>query len=356
MQRDIEARELVDIESALSNLLGIKLKDLKQVYGGRNSKVYHLVCENSEDYIAKVYFHHGLDKRDRLGIEFSSLQFLWNNGVRCIPKPVAMDADKKIGIYEYIHGREILPEEVTHSDIDYLTNFLTVLKELRIGSRSDGIPAASAACFSISSICKIVEDRLNRLLNMQRTDEGYKKLHDFLNGEFIPLFNNAVERSKIDLKNNDWSFDSEISKEERTLSPSDFGFHNAIRKDNGEIIFIDFEYFGWDDPAKMISDFLLHPGMNLNDELKKRFLANILITFKEQKYLINRLKIAYPLIGLVWCLLLLNEFIPEHINRREFAGKDISTKEELLAEQLLKAEKLLRKINKDYESPLQFLL
>ena len=60
----------------------------------------------------------------------------------------------------------------------------------------------------------------------------------------------------------------------RTLSPSDFGFHNAIRRSDDVLIFIDFEYFGWDDPAKTISDFLLHPAMQLNEEHSQMFLSN----------------------------------------------------------------------------------
>ena len=46
----------------------------------------------------------------------------------------------------------------------------------------------------------------------------------------------------------------------RVLSPSDFGFHNALRRPDGTIVFVDFEYFGWDDPAKMMADAMLHPG------------------------------------------------------------------------------------------------
>jgi hypothetical protein len=42
------------------------------------------------------------------------------------------------------------------------------------------------------------------------------------------------------------------------ISPSDFGFHNAIRTASG-VRFIDFEFAGWDDPAKTLADFALQP-------------------------------------------------------------------------------------------------
>ena len=48
------------------------------------------------------------------------------------------------------------------------------------------------------------------------------------------------------------------------ISASDFGLHNAIMTERG-IVFFDFEFAGWDDPAKAIVDFLLQPQQgNLN--------------------------------------------------------------------------------------------
>ena len=46
-----------------------------------------------------------------------------------------------------------------------------------------------------------------------------------------------------------------LDKEQYCISPSDFGFHNALLKSNGDIKFIDFEYAGFDDPAKITSHF-----------------------------------------------------------------------------------------------------
>ena len=46
-----------------------------------------------------------------------------------------------------------------------------------------------------------------------------------------------------------------IAPEERCISPSDFGLHNAIRT-AADIRFIDFEFAGWDDPAKALVNFI----------------------------------------------------------------------------------------------------
>jgi hypothetical protein len=55
----------------------------------------------------------------------------------------------------------------------------------------------------------------------------------------------------------------EIALDQRCISASDFGFHNAIQTKNG-VKFIDFEFAGWDDPAKASLDFVLQPRVQVN--------------------------------------------------------------------------------------------
>ena len=61
-----------------------------------------------------------------------------------------------------------------------------------------------------------------------------------------------------------------LKKEEMIISPSDFGFHNVINKNN-KLFFIDFEYAGLDDPIKLICDFYCQPDQFINTKTKKYF-------------------------------------------------------------------------------------
>jgi hypothetical protein len=136
---------------------------------------------------------------------------------------------------------------------------------------------------------------------------------------------------------------NEVLMEHRILSPSDFGFHNAIRRPDGSLVFIDFEYFGWDDPAKLVSDFLWHPAMQLSEAHKQQFVSGVARALNNHALLAQRLPVAYPLYGVKWCTILLNEFLPEHWARRTFAG-DTRPRETVLAEQLHKARTLAARI------------
>ena len=326
-------------------MLGRTVTSVERIGGGRNSTVYKVNIGDAGQYIAKYYF---LDDRDRLRVEFSSLQFLWGNEVVCIPRPIMADRDRGCAVYEFIEGQRMPSDAVTESDVDYAVNFLAMLKDLKNAKRASELPPASEACFSVQAIISNIELRLSRLLALQHDEGQYRDLHDFLTDEFTASFDQITTWCKSSVSQTGTPFRSELPWESRTLSPSDFGFHNSLRREDGRIVFLDFEYFGWDDPAKMISDFLLHPAMELPEDLKQRFVADMLARVEDRGQLAGRLQTGYSLFGLKWCLILLNEYLPDHLLRREFADVDWLDKEDRLGEQMVKARAMLQRVGREH--------
>jgi len=336
-------------KQSASRLLKGDVTSIEPIGDGRNSQVYRLVGPDSRTYALKAYFRHASDKRDRLGTEFSGLRFLWENGVRHIPRPLSADWKGGCALYEYIDGQQIAMDAITNEEIDGAVRFLAGLKKLKGCDGSHNLPSASEACFSVHAIVENIQRRLKRLSDQRTHENPYLYLHEFLDGQFVPMLEEIVRWCRATLGKAQMSFESEIDPAERTLSPSDFGFHNALKRSNGQIIFLDFEYFGWDDPAKMTVDVLLHPGMKLEDSSKRRFAHGILQWFGEYPNLAKRVKVVYPLFGLKWCLILLNEFLPEQLMRRHFAGVDHHELLALQMEQLSKAKRILQAIGSEYE-------
>src|SRR5262249_17269562 len=147
-------------------------------------------------------------------------------------------------------------------------------------------------------------------------DPGLAGLVDRLTGF---LFTTILPRTLAGYDALGLSFAAPLPTESQSLCPSDFGFHNALRGPRG-LVFIDFEYFGWDDPVKLCCDFLLHPGMNLAGPLKEQFVAAILPIYGGDRSFARRLGLLYPLFAMRWCLILLNEFLPERWANRVHAG------------------------------------
>ena len=230
-----------------------------------------------------------------------------------------------------------------------VADFLGRLRDLSRKSESRRLGVASEAFFSVEAMLENLNQRLTRLRAVGEETAAPQTLRDFLVGEFTPLLERVTSWSESRLHAAGMSFAQKLSWEQLTLSPSDFGFHNALRQRNGRIIFLDFEYFGWDDPAKMIVDFLLHPAMNLSPDLKKRFVSVVLRRFADWPGLSGRVESVYPLFGLKWCLIMLNEFLPGELLRRQFASAAGAERSTLQRQQLDNARQMLNRIRREYE-------
>lgn len=345
---EVENKTQEKVSRIAGDLLDKAVVSARRIGGSGNNRVYFLQCDDSRQYVAKFYFRHPTDKRDRLEVEFAGLSFLSSHGVADIPRPVAVSREKSCAVYEFVAGKRIGAEDTREEDIKHAVGFAADLKGLNRIAYSHDIPPASDACFSIQAVIANVEGRLDRFGKLKSDEHEYRELESFLADDFKPFFSVLKKWSREQCTARGISFDAEIPLEQRTLSPSDFGFHNALRANDGRIVFLDFEYFGWDDPAKTIADFLFHPAMALSEPMKEEFVRRMLDVFKENSRLVDRLKVVYPLFGLKWCTIFLNEFVPSDFRRRAFAATNPLDRSQARREQLLKARNLYRKIKETY--------
>jgi hypothetical protein len=333
--------------AALVRLLGAAPVALDVLGGGRNSRVYRLVAPDGQSMALKAYFRHPGDRRDRLGAEFGALTFLRRQGLACVPAPLAADPAAGLALYEFVDGAKA--SAPTPAEVDQAAAFLVSLRELRARPGAEALPPASEARFALAAVADNVESRLQSLA------EGAPALAGFLADELVPAWRAALARCRERCQSGGIPFAQELPPAARTLSPSDFGFHNALRR-NGQLVFLDFEYFGWDDPAKMIADFLLHPGMDLAPGLRIRLAEAVLRGFPDLPGLRERVRAAHPLFAIKWCTILLNEFLPGALDRRRFAaaGTPRSAEDALQrqARQLAKTREKLQWIRDDHD-PLQ---
>lgn len=338
-----------ELEDAVSRILGRHISSIDKLSGGHNSRVYSVTDGEGRQYVAKVYPSGGPDQRERLDVEYGAFQFLTRHGVECVPRPVGLDRDARCAIYEFVAGDPVLSPTVTASEIDQAVQFLVRLDSLGSDRDSAGMPAASEACFSVQEIIESIEFRQNNLMAARGEGEVYSAFHDFLALEFVPTFRSIRNWCSSRLESQGLSADATLVRENRTLSPSDFGFHNALRRADGRIVFLDFEYFGWDDPAKTVVDFLLHPGMDLDGPLKHRFWDGVMDGFSGHKGLARRTETVYPLWGLKWCTILLNEFVPDLMAIREFAAEAQQDRGRSRERQLKKARRMLESVMDEYQ-------
>lgn len=331
-----------DMIESLEQLLGEPIAGIEKIGAGGNSRVYRIYATSSS-FAAKFYFQRTADGRDRLAAEFNSLRFLWDNNVRCIPQPLLADRKQQIAIYQYLPGSEISAERVTQENIDQLTDFLASLRQLSVVPDAVMLPLAAEAALSAAAVVNNIRARLNLLQAVCGQEPVYQDLTQFLLEQFAPALGRWETEARAMLGEGAYSRD--LPAAARTLSPSDFGFHNALLGVDGRLSFLDFEYFGWDDPAKMLSDFLWHPRSTMAENLKDRFAERLMETFGDSEGLDIRLRAVFPLFGLKWCMILLNEFRPENLARRRFANGSTDKIESVLVAQLTKARNTLARVD-----------
>ncbi len=337
------------LQQLFERLLEVPISSFERIGGGRNSQVYHLDCDDGRNLAAKVYYSHKEDTRDRQGTEFGGLSFLWKNGIRQIPEPILCDRDNGFSLYQFVHGTRADIRDISDNDIQQASEFLVQLEGLKYKPGANQLNPASEACFTLDAMTAVLERRFIRLQSIPEDGVLVPEMLLLLGGRIKDFFEYIKVWSRHCIEVKGGRTDELLPVEQRTLSPSDFGYHNAIRCEEGRLIFLDFEYFGWDDPAKMISDFVLHPGMEITFELKTQFVQSLLNHFGHSGALPNRLLAVYPLFALKWCMILLNEFVPADLARRDFAATQSIEIERRRVEQLAKVNRMLDEVESNYE-------
>jgi aminoglycoside phosphotransferase (APT) family kinase protein len=316
--------------------LGQPVTALRRGTAGGNNRIYRIDTADGP-FCLKLYPKLPGDPRDRLGTEFGALSFLGRHGVAMAPRAIAADQDSGAALYSWLDG--VLVESPGDAELRALLDFVAILDHLREAPDAAALPSASEACLSPAELVRQIGRRLEALTSATAAAPALDRLLGETVGPLLERWGGPVRR-----------LDTPLAPDLRTLSSSDLGFHNALTTPAG-LRFVDFEYFGWDDPVKLAADFVLHPGMALEPALKVRFLAGCRTRFARDTGFTDRLNLLYPLYGLRWCLILLNEFLPDRWARREFAGAGDRAAAE--ARQLAKATTLLRTLT-DHDGRFSF--
>ncbi|WP_320172150.1 phosphotransferase [Maridesulfovibrio sp.] len=325
------AREL------LKMLLGKELKSATRICAGKNSRVYKVCSLCGEVYVAKFYLQPTAEGRSRLEQEWTALKFMSGAGFTDVPSPIGVSEELQGALFSFIEGRTVSEHGI--KDIGAVLDFLRRLWSVRGLHGAKTVSPAAEACFSLGELVSNIEQRTAVLMALPCDNLLFEQMHNFLGTDFLMEFEKSVDAARRLLSQPD--SEESLAPEYRTLSPSDFGFHNCLRRSGGKLAFLDFEYFGWDDPVKAASDFLLHPAMELSVSEIKVFYSGMKDIFGKERGFENRFRAYLPLFRLKWCLILLNEFLKDGIDRRCFASEVVDSADDMRKAQLDKARTFL---------------
>jgi hypothetical protein len=293
--------------------------------GGRNSRVERITDARGRQWVLKRYYPQAAGVHDRLGAEYGFLDYLRSRGIGNVARPLGVDRALHAALYTFLPGTR--PTGVTDDFVDQAAGFVAAINRGTATPEAHALAQAADACTQWSDHLALARVRIEQLAGAQADSDIERRARDFVVECLAPSWR-ELEASLAAHPARTWPAT-------RILSPSDFGFHNALA-DDGKLAFVDFEYAGWDDPAKLACDFICQPDVPVENAQGRRFVDAMARIAAQDDRLSTRVALLLPVHRLKWCCILLNEFRPGLRQRRVHAG--IET-EGLLASQLDKAQR-----------------
>lgn len=296
------------------------------IKNGANSNVY-IVGENQ--YILKFYRTDN-NQPSRLDREFYALKLFAENKIENVPKIIGISSELNCSLMTYIDGTSInvLQTEL----IDEFANFYKKLLNISIEYKKNTFESIDA-CPNINTLLSQVN---NRIVNLEKEDNlKLKVILDIIKSHLSYI------KSKI--------FENFYNNLKTEFSVVDFGINNVILNQKN-LYFIDFEFFGLDNPVHLISDTIAHPANNLNLDEQLDLYNKFLKCHDNQDEISNAFIGNNLIFDLKWCLIMLNPFLSNYVLNVNEEERELKKKLQLekvinkisQIEQKMKNEKFLR--------------
>ncbi len=298
-----------------------------------NNRVYVLETDQGKQLL-KCFFIDSKDGLMRLNREVSAFSYVNKYLPNASPKLLSHSTEKGVARYTYIDGQD-LNDQMFHDSIPQISNFII---ELYRGHKDSYPHFGKSSRNCLADYIGALEKRTASLSPSIQASKNTSLL-DFWNNTFLPFVQRRIQVFQKACENLNWDLNRRFDSSQLTLSPSDFGAHN-MKFGKDCIQFFDFEYFGKDDPAKLLSDFYFHIGNSISKKLREKVIENVLAEIsKDDPTLYERYRLVSPLIEVEWILIVLNVFNNETATRRIYSNP-CQSKDDLLSYRLEKAVKL----------------
>lgn len=315
-----------------------QIQSIERIYQGGNNQLYKVFC-NSNIFAMKVYYCKENETISRLESEYSFLEVANQITPNYVPKVYSKSNSNNAALFQFVKGKKISnPAEIKEKYILQAADFISKLNSAHSKENSI-LKNAAEACFSIDDHLCNIDHRILQLNQSKDNSSEYKDTLSRLNSKWEQVKNNCLKICEL----NHFSKNKALENYEKIISPSDFGFHNSIIDESDNAIFIDFEYAGWDDPAKLVGDFFAQISVPIPPKYLLTFVKSALDlqiasdpNFIRISALLNPYKIK-------WCCIALNVFLEKHLERRCFSNPNLDI-QFLKSEQIKKSHILLESI------------
>ncbi len=295
-----------DLAIFLSNE-GLADKPLQTLRGGINNLVYSIEGKKNK----LIVKHYPKNRQTSLNKMKAEVQLLALAGELCpnfVPLVISFDFSLQCVLMEFVSGSTFTsgsgPNE---EDIHHALEFFALLNHNKVVAQKYVSVDAAEGFLCISEHIGALEARLDRM------SVGHlpNRLVSIASSTFDDLTSSfhLLTKKYRDISGSE---ENEIERSHLIVSPSDFGFHNALKTSSG-CKFIDFEFAGWDDPAKASCDFVLQP--ECTPKCDEYALLNTLKLGNKYPEFERRVDLLFPVLRLKWAFLILSFYDEERLEQ-----------------------------------------
>jgi len=228
---------------------------------------------------------------------------------------------------------------VTGVRVQEALEFFAALNRAPLPAPSD-LPAAAEAAWTVCEHLDLVNRRIARLQQISGEDSEAQEARHLVQEKVIPAWERILK-----ITNREWPEKGRgTHRATACVSPSDFGFHNSLLVADGRLRFFDFEYAGWDDPAKIAADFFCQPRIPAPASEFPVVAALLAELFPQDAEVAHRATSLWPVYRMKWICIMLNEFLPAGKTRRGFSlGEEAQV--ELRRQRIQAVRSSIKKVN-----------
>ena len=337
--------ELSDaIKQSLSYKTGATITNVTPLTGGKNNQAFALTLDSSLHPTAflKVFDLRLAGIKQKLERE---LAFYLHVQHQAMPDLIMAQPTEGWLLLSLIDGESV--ERPDKAMVKQAFSFIHTINQQPLVT---ALPIAADAMHSFDALCADIDKRQARKNELSADNAEHQACLSFLQEQLIPLFSASCQQFGMLAQQPDF-YRAKQAMEQRWASPSDFGFHNALikqdsqrndaapsQKDNASLCFFDFEYAGQDSLWKLMADFFAQPRIPTSPEYVS--LIKEFPELAENLLYPDFFGLFYQLTQIKWTLIQLNEFFSHGQQKRQFA----LTEQESLNQRLIQAKRYFEMI------------
>jgi hypothetical protein len=302
-----------------------------QFPGGANNLVFGCESENRKA-VAKLY----PQATDRFRAEREFLIYADSVAPGFAPKLLDVDPAQRLLVMEHLEGTRFdAGADIAREDTARAARFLARLNADLYRARGNITVGAAEGFLKLTQHVENVDRRLDDLAYAHLPVEFHEPAQNLIS---VARKTWDDVKSKLQARLTTGEITDALPDNQRCISPSDFGFHNAMRCAGG-IRFFDFEFAGWDDPAKAVSDFFLQPRIPVAPTFQS-LMENAVAACMPASDLVARVAALRPVLHVKWVTIVLAVLRPQRLDAMLRVTVD-KTPSALIQERLARAQHYL---------------